>query len=164
MPSDSIVDDFIKGLNTPEFVLVIGILIILAYVVIKALPMLENLRAKKIESEHVIELKKIENEQQHEERKAREFQQEMELNRQRTEVIGKQNEIIESLVRTADSQTVQMAGLTASLEESKIRSRSMGDTIHDTNVKASDTNKRITDIDSKVSEIHTMIVKANHVN
>lgn len=148
MPSDSMVEGFLKGLNTPEFVFVIGVLVILAYVVVKALPMLENLKSKKIESEHEIEMKKIENEQQREARKADEFQKELEINRARTEVIGKQNEIIESLVRAADSQTIQMAGLMASIEESKTRSRSMGDTIKDTN--------------SKVSEIHTMIVKASH--
>lgn len=150
MPSDSMVDGFIKGLNTPEFVLVIGILVILAYVAVKALPMFESIRLKKIERDTEIEMKKIENEQKREERKANEFQKELELNRQRTEVIGKQNEILEGLTRAANSQTLQMAGLMASIEESKVRSRSMGDTIKDTNCK--------------VSEIHTMIVKANHAN
>lgn len=150
MPSDSMVDDFVKGLNTPEFVLVIGILVILAYVAVKALPMLKSICLKKIDRNTEIEMKKIENERRREERKATEFQKELELNRQRTEVIGKQNEILESLTRAADSQTLQMAGLIASIEESKVRSRSMGDTIKDTNYK--------------VSEIHTMIVKANHGN
>lgn len=148
MPSDTMIDRFIKGLNSPEFVLVIGILIILAYVAVKSLPMLESIHLTKLENEKNIETMKIEHEQRCEERKANEFQKELELNRQRTEVIGKQNEILESLTRSADSQTLQMAGLMAAIEESKIRSRNMGDTINDTN--------------NKVSEIHTMIVKANH--
>lgn len=148
MPSDNMVNGFIKGLNAPEFVLVIGILLILAYVAIKAIPMLESVRLTRLENEKEIEMKKIENDQRREERKANEFQKELEINRQRTEVIGKQNEILESLTRAADSQTLQMAGLMASIEESKVRSRSMGDTIKDTNCK--------------VSEIHTMIVKASH--
>lgn len=148
MPSDTMIDKFIKGLNNPEFVFVIGILIILAYVAVKALPMLESIRLTKLENEKNIETMKLEHEQRREERKTNEFQKELELNRQRTEVIGKQNEILESLTRSADSQTLQMAGLMAAIEESKIRSRNMGDTINDTN--------------SKVSEIHTMIVKANH--
>lgn len=147
MPNDSVMFRFIDGLETPEFVLVIGILIILSYVAVKALPIIENLETKKIEFDADLEKKRIENIQKREERKANEFQKEMEQDRARTEMIGKQNEIMESLVRSSDSQVIQMSALIASLEESKARSHNMDDTIRDTN--------------GKVSEIHAMIVKSN---
>ena len=146
MPTDSMVDSFIRGLNTPEFILAIGILLILSYVAVKALPMIENIRLKKLEFDCEIEKKKIENDQRREERKAQEFQKELEVNQQRIETIGKQNEILEGLTRAADGQTLQMAGLMASIEESKIRSRSMNELVQDTN--------------NKVSDIHTIIVKS----
>ena len=81
-----------------------------------------------------------------EKRKADEFQQELQRDKERTEVIGKQNEILEHLAHSHDNDAVQMSALIASLEESKLRSREMGELTRDTN--------------EKVSEIHTIIVKS----
>lgn len=147
MPEE-VVNHYIESLNTPAFLFVIGVLVILAFVVVQAIPKIENFKTLKLQIEKEIEMKKIEQEQRREERKAQEFKDELARDRARTEVIGKQNEILEGLTRSADSQTLQMSALMAQLEESKIRSRAMGDTIKDTNCK--------------VSEIHTMIVKANN--
>lgn len=146
MPSDSVIHDYIAGVQTPELLFVIGILLILAYVAIKSLPMVKELKMRKLDHDAEIELQKIENDRMREERKAKEFQQEMERDRARTEVIGKQNEIQDTLARSIEGQSIQMATLISSLEESKIRSRTMSDKVMDTN--------------TKVNEIHTMIVKA----
>lgn len=147
MLNDSVMLRFMEGLETPEFVLVIGVLVILSYVAVKAFPMIENLEIKKIEINSEIEKKRIENTQKREERRASEFQQEMIQDRARTEMIGKQNEIMESLVRTSDSQVIQMSALIASLEEIKASNHTLDDTIRDTN--------------GKVSEIHSIILKDN---
>ena len=168
MPTDSMVDSYIKGL-TPEFLFVIslalGIVGILAFVAVKSVPMFERIKTHKAECEKEVEVKRLEIEQMQkkqaaeefskrmeiehsrEERKASEFERQLMADKQRTEVIGKQNEILEGLTRSADSQVLQMSALMAQLEESKIRSRSMGDTIKDTN--------------SKVSELHTVLMHRN---
>ena len=168
MPTDSMVDSYINGL-TPEFLFVIslalGIIGILAFVAVKSVPMFERIKTNKIDSNKEIALKNLEIEQmrekqkmdefnqkmniehRREERKAQEFERQLEADKSRTEVIGKQNEILVGLTRSADSQTLQMSALMAQLEESKIRSRSMGDTIKDTN--------------SKVSELHTALMKSH---
>lgn len=168
MPTDSMVDSYIKGL-TPEFLFVIslalGIVGILAFVAVKSVPMFERIKTHKAECDKEVEVKRLEIEQMQkkqaaeefsrkmeiehsrEERKANEFERQLMADKQRTEVIGKQNEILEGLTRSADSQVLQMSALMAQLEESKIRSRSMGDTIKDTN--------------SKVSELHTVLMHRN---
>lgn len=167
MPSDNMIENYINGL-TPEFLFVVslalGILGILAFVAVKSVPMFERIKTHKAECDKEVSLKnleietmkenqkidefsqKLKIEYQREERKAQEFERQLQADKERTEVIGKQNEIIESLVRSSDAQVTQMSALMAQLEESKIRSRAMGDTIKDTN--------------TKVSEIHTMMVKA----
>lgn len=168
MPTDSMVDSYIKGL-TPEFLFVIslalGIVGILAFVAVKSVPMFERIKTHKAECDKEVEVKRLEIEQMQkkqaaeefsrkmeiehsrEERKANEFERQLMADKQRTEVIGKQNEILEGLTRSADSQVLQMSALMAQLEESKIRSRSMGDTIKDTN--------------NKVSELHTVLMHRN---
>lgn len=168
MPTDSMVDSYIKGL-TPEFLFVIslalGIIGILAFVAVKSVPMFERIKTHKAECDKEVEVKRLEIEQMQkrqaaeefskrieiehsrEERKANEFERQLMADKQRTEVIGKQNEILEGLTRSADSQVLQMSALMAQLEESKLRSRSMGDTIKDTN--------------SKVSELHTVLMHRN---
>lgn len=167
MPSDNMVENYINGL-TPEFLFVVslalGILGILAFVAVKSVPMFERIKTHKAECDKEVSLKnleietmrenqkieefsqKLKIEYQREERKAQEFERQLQADKERTEVIGKQNDIIESLVHSSDAQVTQMSALMAQLEESKIRSRAMGDTIKDTN--------------TKVSEIHTMMVKA----
>lgn len=168
MPTDSMVDSYIKGL-TPEFLFVIslalGIVGILAFVAVKSVPMFERIKTHRAECDKEVAVKRLEIEQMQkkqaaeefskrmeiehsrEERKANEFERQLMADKQRTEVIGKQNEILEGLTRSADSQVLQMSALMAQLEESKIRSRSMGDTIKDTN--------------SKVSELHTVLMHRN---
>lgn len=146
MPGDSVFEKYITGLQAPELVFCIGIIVILAYVSVKAIPTIKEIKLRRIESDKELAMQKIEFDQQRETRKAEEFREELARDRARTEVIGRQNEIQEALTRSIDSQTIQMASLIAGLDESKNRSRVMSETVEDTN--------------SKVSEIHTMIVKA----
>lgn len=166
MPSDSMIDSYINGLNSPALLFVVGTLCILAFVAIKTIPMLERVKTHNAECNKEVEMKKLDLakareiqaaeefrqkmqiEHNREERKAQEFERQLQSDKARTETIGKQNEILESLTRSADSQTLQMSALMAQLEESKIRSRSMGDTIKDTN--------------TKVSELHSAMMHAKN--
>lgn len=144
MPGDSVFHKYIDTLGSPWFLFVIGILVIFAYIAIKTIPMIEKIRLKKIECDSENHRLSIEQEGRREQRKAEEFQQELQRDKERTEVIGKQNEILEHLARTHENQSTQIAAMLAALEESKARSREMGDTVKDTN--------------TKVSEIHTIIM------
>lgn len=147
MPGDDVLKRYIESFDSPWFLLVIGILIIIAYVVVKTIPMVKELRLKKIDADTEIKRLSIEQENAREKRKAEEFQQQMKLDKERTEVIGKQNEILEHLATSHDNEAIQMSSLISSLDESKLRSREMGETIKD--------------MHGMVSEIHTVIVKAN---
>ena len=146
MPGDTVFNKYIDTLGSPWFLFVIGILVILAYVAIKTIPIVKELRLKRIECDSKFQLRTLEQNEAREKRKAEEFQQELQRDKERTEVIGKQNEILENLARSHDNQAVQMSALIASLEESKTRSREMSETCKDTN--------------RKVSEIHTIIVNS----
>lgn len=148
MPSDGVVNNYIDKLGGkgPEFLLTIGIILILAYVAVKAIPMIKDLRMRKIDHDAEFQMKRLEIEEMREKRKAEEVMREDERDRARTEVIGKQNEIQANLVRSNDGMAIQFAALQAALEESKSRSRLVGD--------------QINEIDTKVSEIHTVVVKS----
>lgn len=146
MPGDSVFHKYIEGLGNPWLLFVIGILAILAYIAVKTIPMVKEIRLKKIECDSEIQRMTLEQASAREKRKADEFQQELQRDKERTEVIGKQNEILEHLAHSHDNDAVQMSALIASLEESKLRSREMGELTRDTN--------------EKVSEIHTIIVKS----
>lgn len=145
MPKDAVLKEYIESLGSPWFLFVIGVLIIFAYIAIKTIPMIKELKLKKIECDNEIQRMTIEQTNLREKRKAEEFQQELQRDKERTEVIGKQNEILEHLANAHDSEAVQMSALIASLEESKTRSRELGETCKDTK--------------EMVSEIHTIIVK-----
>lgn len=145
MPGDTVFNKYIESLGSPMFLLVIGILVILAYIAVKAIPMIKEIKLRKIECDADIKRLTLEQANVREKRKADEFQQELQRDKERTEVISKQNEILENLAKSHDNQAIQMSALVASLEESKVRSREMGEIVKDTN--------------NKVSEIHTIIVK-----
>lgn len=149
MPSDDVMFRFIDKMG-PELLFCIGMLVIIAYIAVKAIPMLKELRIIKIEHDSEVNMKTLHIKEMQEQRMAEDAKREDERDRARTEVIGKQNEIQTNLARTIEGQSIQMAALVASLEESKQRSRAVGDTVMDTN--------------HKVSEIHTMIVKATRNN
>lgn len=145
MPEASVFHKYIETLGSPLFLLVLGVLAIFAYIAVKTVPMIKEIKLKKIESDSAIQRLTIEQTSMREKRKAEEFQQEMQRDKERTEVISKQNEILENLAKSNDNQAIQISALVASLEESKVRSREMNETVKDTN--------------NKVSEIHTIIVK-----
>lgn len=149
MPSDNVTIRFIDKMG-PELLFCIGMLVIIAYIAVKAIPTLKELRILKIDHDAEVAMKNLHIKEMQEQRMAEDAKREDERDRARTEVIGKQNEIQTNLARTIEGQSIQMAALVASLEESKQRSRAVGDTVMDTN--------------HMVSEIHTMIVKATKNN
>lgn len=147
MPSDAVLEHFIDRVG-PELLFCIGILVILAFVTIKAIPIIKEFKMRKLDHEANVAMKNLEIRELQEKRMAEDAVREDERDRARTEVIGKQNEIQKNLTQAIDGQSIQMAALIASLNESKERSRAVGDTVRDTN--------------HMVSEIHTMIIKGKN--
>lgn len=127
----------------PELLFCIGILVILAYVVIKAIPIFKDISLKKIETKNELDKERLEFDRQREANSVEAVKKEDERDRARTEVIATQNEIITNLVRSNEAMTIQLSSLNSSLLDSKDRSRSLGETVQDTNKKVTDASLRI---------------------
>lgn len=149
MPSDSVLIHFIDKMGV-ELLFVIGVLIILTYIAIKAIPMFKELRIKKLDNEQVLAEKKLVIDETREKRKAEEHQQDLERDQARTEAIAAQNEILTTLARGFEAQQIQLATLTTALEDSKTHSRSLGETVDDTNQVVHDIFKITTSIDDNL--------------
>ena len=144
MPSDNVMIHFIDKMGV-ELLFVIGLLIILAYIAIKAIPAVKELRAKSIEVDKEIAEKQLELESQREKRRSEERTKDLERDRTRTEQIAQQNIILENMSRGFETQQIQLTALTTALEDSKANSRNMSETVDHT--------------DQLVTEIHHVIVK-----
>lgn len=143
MPEDAIIR-FIDKLGA-EFLFCIGIIGILAYIVVKAIPIIKDIRLKQLDYKMSLEKERLELDRQRELNSVEAEKREDERDRKRTEVIATQNEILDSLVRTNEATSVQLASLNSALNESKNRSKQFGETVIDTN--------------KMVSEIHSVVVE-----
>lgn len=135
----------------PELLFCIGIIGILAYIAVKSIPIVRDIRLKQIDYKMDLDKERIELDRLHEENSVEAAKKEDERDRKRNEVIAAQNEIMSSLVRSNEAMSVQLASLNASLLDSKDRSKLLGETVNDTNHKVTDTNRM-------VSEIHDAIL------
>lgn len=142
MPSDNVINTYIGKLG-PEFLFTIGILAILSYIAIKSIPAFKELRMKRLDNEIAIEQRRLDLDERREMQKAEEHAKMLEREQEQQKLAIRQLEQGEIQTHAIEAQTVQLAALQASLEESKNRSRSMGDTIDD--------------IHNKVTEMHTTI-------
>lgn len=124
-----------------ELLFVIGLLVILAYIAVKTIPAYKELKSKKIDVDKAIAEKQLEIESAREIRKADEHTKDLERDRARTEQIAQQNVILESMSRGFEAQQIQLTALTTALEDSKTNSRSMGETVEDTNHMVSDIHR-----------------------
>ena len=142
MPEEAIVHfiDKIAG----EMLFAIGILCIIAYVAVKSIPIFKDISTQRNELRHEEEMRRLDIEDRHETRKSEEWKAEDERDRARTEVIASQNDILQNVVRSHEAMTLQMATLNTSLEDSKLHSRALSNTVNETN--------------TMVTEIHTAIV------
>lgn len=145
--SERVLTHFIDKMGV-ELLFVIGLLVIFAYVAVKAFPMIKSFGQEKIDNAHEVEMRRLDMEDAREKRKADEFEKQTELDRKRTEVIGQQNEILNRLSATNEAQTLQMASLSASLEDSKNRSKDLDNVVKDTN--------------SMVKDIHAIVMQDNN--
>lgn len=136
----------------PEFLFCIGILVILAYIAIKSIPMLKEIRLEQIKAKNELDKERLEFDRQREANAAELANKEDERDRERTKVIATQNDILTTLVRGNEAMTVQMASLNSSLLDSKDRSRSLGETVQDTNKKVTDTNRMVSAMYSAVKK------------
>lgn len=139
--SDSVIESYIEGVNTPELLAVLGIMLIVAVWVI---PLVRELMNTKQQNDYDLRLKEIELEQKREERKAEEAVRHDENERERLRSIGVQNQLLASMQSTLETVAGQQTMNNAALGESKERSRELGRTVSDTN--------------SKVTEIHNILM------
>lgn len=140
--SDSVIESYIKGVNTPELLAVLGIMLIVAVWVI---PLVRELMNTKQQNDYDLRLKEIELEQKREERKAEEAVRHDENERERLRSIGVQNQLLASMQSTLETVAGQQTMNNAALGESKERSRELGRTALDTN--------------AKVTEIHNVLMR-----
>ena len=119
MPGEDAAVRYVEGLaaaeNGPMWLFVIGVLLILAAVVVKVLPVYRETK-----------LKRIEIEAEREKRKAEEARMRDERERERTAIAAKQVEAQNNSTAAMNAMTAQMSVLTAGIDESKYRSREMG--------------------------------------
>ena len=139
--SDNVIESYIEGVNTPELLAVLGIMLIVAVWVI---PLVRELMNTKQQNDYDLRLKEIELEQKREERKAEEAVRHDENERERLRSIGVQNQLLASMQSTLETVAGQQTMNNAALGESKERSRELGRTVSDTN--------------SKVTEIHNILM------
>lgn len=143
--SDDILIRFIDKMGT-ELLFCIGIIAILAYTVVHAIPMIKEIRIKQIEAKSEDAKNKLEFEREREIQRAQEAQREDERDRARTDVIATQNDIFTNLIRSNEAMTIQISALITALTDSKDRSKILGDTVKDTNTKVTDTNSMVRDM------------------
>lgn len=144
MPEQAMVN-FINKLG-PELLFCIGIIGILAYIAVKSIPIVRDIRLKQLEYKMTLEKERLELDRMREENAVEAAKKEDERDRKRNEVIAAQNEIMTSLVRSNEATSVQLASLNSSLLDSKDRSKILGDTVNDTNHKVTDTNRMVYEI------------------
>lgn len=117
----------------PEWLFAIGVLLILAGVTVKAVPMVRDYK-----------LKQLEIAQEREKRKADEARMRDERDRENTAISARQVDAQERSTAAMNAMTAQMAVMDSRLEASQHRSRQMGE--------------QLDDMAGKVDEIHHEIV------
>lgn len=149
-PADSFWDGVGKGIsNSPWWAivgtgLVIGIVFLIGKFIV---PSLERYRMKKVESEERIRMRELE---------VRE--REAQNDRDRIKANAALAENMRGLRESNDQLAKQSAALTAGIEESKIRSRSMGDEVAHTKESVDHIRDTTDDTCAMVREIHTAVV------
>lgn len=133
--SDGVLESYIAGVNSPEILAVLGVMVIVAVWVV---PMVKELTKTKLQNDYDLKLKGIEIEQEREKRKAEEAVRHDANERERLRSIGVQNQILTGLQATMETVAGQQALNNASLDESKERSRELGRTVSDTNAKVTE--------------------------
>ena len=133
--SDGVIESYIAGVNSPEILAVLGVMVIVAVWVV---PMVKELTKTKLENDYDLKLKRIEIEQERERRKAEESARHDANERERLRSIGVQNQILTGLQATMETVAGQQALNNAALDDSKERSRELGRTVSDTNAKVTE--------------------------
>lgn len=158
MPSDDVVNHFIDKVG-PELLFVIGLLVIFAYVSVKSIPMLKEIKLERIKSDHDLAEQRLSIDKQREARKAEEMQEDIEAERARAEQRAEQNKILESVSRAMENLSMQTTALVTTVTDSKEQSRVMGSTVMDTNKTAQDTNKVVHDTHQLVLDLNEALRK-----
>lgn len=117
----------------PEYVLTIGIVIILAWLASQGMPLYRDYRMEQLKIQNEREVRKAE--------EARAFDK---REKERTEIAMRQVLAEERNTLAMEAISTQLAVMNQSLEDSKEGSRTMGE--------------RVEDIQSKVGEIHSKVI------
>lgn len=158
MPNDNVLIHFMDNL-APELLFTIGILVILAYIAVKAIPILKDLRIASIDADKECKLKQLDFEERQAKIKADDAANATRVTQEQNKVIAQQNNILSSLVRTNDAVQVQLATLNTSLIDSKKRSQDMGDTVEQICSDVKDIKEKSKETCSKVDELHSSMIR-----
>jgi len=127
----------------PELLFIIGILVIVAYVVVKAIPMIKELQIKAIDAKHEIEMRTLDQNEEREKRKQVELEKNIEAERSQIQVMTTQNDLLRSISTSNDAMTTQMAILNKYITDSNHEIEEVSDTVESTNRMVSDIHKLV---------------------
>lgn len=124
--------------GTPNLIFVLGILVILAFVAIKVIPMWQKLKQTQIDNDAKFRQAQIDIERDRELRKMEESKQRHEREKENAAIMSRSVDAQERSTIAINESTAQMAILAAKLEMSQQGSLSMRDTVDDMAVEVHD--------------------------
>lgn len=124
--------------GTPNLIFVLGILVILAFVAIKVIPMWQKLKQTQIDNDAKFRQAQVDIERDRELRKMEESKQRFEREKENAAIMSRSVDAQERSTIAINESTAQMAILAAKLEMSQQGSLSMRDTVDDMAVEVHD--------------------------
>ncbi len=115
--------------GTPNLIFVLGILVILAFVAIKVIPMWQKLKQTQIDNDAKFRQAQVDIERDRELRKMEESKQRFEREKENAAIMSRSVDAQERSTIAINESTAQMAILAAKLEMSQQGSLSMRDTV-----------------------------------
>ncbi len=124
--------------GTPNLIFVLGILVILAFVAIKVIPMWQKLKQTQIDNDAKFRQAQVDIERDRELRKMEESKQRFEREKENAAIMSRSVDAQERSTIAINESTAQMAVLATKLEMSQQGSLSMRDTVDDMAVEVHD--------------------------
>lgn len=129
--------------GTPNLIFVLGILVILAFVAIKVIPMWQKLKQTQIDNDAKFRQAQVDIERDRELRKMEESKQRFEREKENAAIMSRSVDAQERSTIAINESTAQMAILAAKLEMSQQGSLSMRDTVDGMAVEVHDIHRAV---------------------
>lgn len=129
--------------GTPNLIFVLGILVILAFVAIKVIPMWQKLKQTQIDNDAKFRQAQVDIERDRELRKMEESKQRFEREKENAAIMSRSVDAQERSTIAINESTAQMAILAAKLEMSQQGSLSMRDTVDGMAVEVHDIHQAV---------------------